>query len=370
MSARLLTYTLLVALGLVYLAAGAAAAPTTLSVDTPQPQKQAGVVVVSTHTGSSTFDVTGTLDANIVVSSAGVATGLDLESAEMTLSDVTIVINTPTSFPGYFYLVDVMATLSGPAALFVESDAATSLFDLDGSELIFDSGYARLFDPFTWNENYMFFSQNPVAFVYGPGSIAEVTVTPLGTEEVAVSLSLPLDLTVVDPTGSPGTVTFWMSGDLEASGTVIPEPPILVEINIRPWSDANLINPFGRGIIPVALLGSDGFDVADVDVTTLAFGPYEAPPVFDLTNPWVFLFSHWDVDGDGKKDLLSHFRTEETGIAMEDAEACLTGGMLDATLIEGCDSITTVLGCGHGFEAALVVPPLVWMGGRMRRRRR
>ena len=61
---------------------------------------------------------------------------------------------------------------------------------------------------------------------------------------------------------------------------------------------------------------------------------------------------------------------EETGIAMGDAEACLTGGTLDGTLIGSCDGITAVLGCGHGFEAALVVLPLVWMGGRMRRRRR
>jgi hypothetical protein len=224
MPARRLPYTLLVALGLVSLAASVAAAPTTLAVDVPQPQKQAEVLVVSTYTGSSTFDVTGSLEADIVVAADGVATGLDLEGADLALGDLEIVINTGTDPPGYFNLFDVTATVSGPAALFTGSSGATSFFDLDGSQLVFDSGSARLFDPFSFNFNYMYFAQYPVAFLYGPGSITEVILTPLSNGEFAVSLSLPLDLTVIDPTGSPGSVTFSMSGNLEASGTVIPEP--------------------------------------------------------------------------------------------------------------------------------------------------
>jgi hypothetical protein len=170
----------------------------------------------------------------------------------------------------------------------------------------------------------------------------------------------------VEVVGGLAYVADWYSGVRVIDFGPEYRAAIPVEIDISPWSPHKFIDPLSRQIIPVALLGSDDFGVADADVTTLAFGPNGAAPAFDLTNPLVYWLSHWDVDGDGKKDLLSHYRTEETGIAMGDTEACLTGETSEGAKIKGCDAVRT---CGHGFEAALVLPPLVWMGGRTRRLR-
>jgi hypothetical protein len=117
-----------------------------------------------------------------------------------------------------------------------------------------------------------------------------------------------------------------------------------VAIDIKPQSIPNAINPYSRGVIPVAILGSDTFDVSDIDVTTLTFGSGGAAPAHNLADSFTYNDHLQDVNLDGYMDLMTHYRTRETGIFCGDESATLTGETLDGQPIEGSDSINTV-GC-------------------------
>jgi hypothetical protein len=136
-------------------------------------------------------------------------------------------------------------------------------------------------------------------------------------------------------------------------------------LDIRPGRDSNPVNPSARGVLPVAILGSVTFDVADVEGVTLAFGPDGATSAHDLSDPAEFADQLGDVDGDGFDDLVAHFRIRETGIAFGDTEACVTGETFDGTPFEGCDALRTVPDMdGDGLldveEATLGTDPLSW----------
>jgi hypothetical protein len=111
---------------------------------------------------------------------------------------------------------------------------------------------------------------------------------------------------------------------------------LVISVDVKPDDPSNSINPFSRGVVPIALLGSESFDVADVDTDTLRFGPGQGE-IAHRSGPHLV-----DIDGDGLMDLLGHFRTEESGLSTEETAACVTGETRDGTPFEGCDAVQIV----------------------------
>ncbi len=111
-----------------------------------------------------------------------------------------------------------------------------------------------------------------------------------------------------------------------------------VTIDVKPGSDENPINCGNEnGVIPVAILTTDGFDAANVDCMTVRFGPGHATETHMKCHVE-------DVDYDGDLDLMLHFRGGEAAIACSDTSVTLWGKTLDGYDFEAHDHIRIVPG--------------------------
>lgn len=133
-------------------------------------------------------------------------------------------------------------------------------------------------------------------------------------------------------------ISFTGEGIGEAIVAIVRAASVLpVQIDIKPGSFPNGIDPRSKGVIPVAILTTETFDATTVDPLSVAFGPGAAAETHGRGHLE-------DANSDGVLDIVLHFRTQDAAIQCGDPEASLAGHTVDGVSIEGLDSIRTV-GC-------------------------
>ena len=120
-----------------------------------------------------------------------------------------------------------------------------------------------------------------------------------------------------------------------------------VSIDIKPGSYPNCMNINSHGVIPVAILGSEDFDVFTIDVSTLTFAGLEVRvkgndkpqcSVEDVSGD----FSNPEGAPDGYPDLVCHFLDNEGQWEPGESTATVTGQLYDGRSMEGMDDICIV----------------------------
>lgn len=114
---------------------------------------------------------------------------------------------------------------------------------------------------------------------------------------------------------------------------------INVAIDIKPGSEPNSINNNGNGVIPVAILGSQYFDVTEIDADSIAL---EGMAIKAVGKSNKLIYHYRDVNRDAISDLVVHIENVGGTFSVGDTSATLTGNLLDGTPIEGQDSIRIV----------------------------
>ena len=142
----------------------------------------------------------------------------------------------------------------------------------------------------------------------------------------------------------------------EGSDTILAVRVIEVAVDIKPQSCPNPINCKGKGVLPVAIVGTSDFDATEVDpasvllegVSAMRSALEDVSTAFEpVTGKQDCSFDCNDFGPDGLLDLTLKFDTQAVldaiGIDPDDNKACLvltlTGNLQDGTPIVGEDVV-------------------------------
>ena len=126
------------------------------------------------------------------------------------------------------------------------------------------------------------------------------------------------------------------------------EPATTVALDIKPGGCPNPLNPNAGGKLPVAILGSAGVDVTQIDTSSLLLecvAPIESG-IEDVGTPhFDSACGCTDAGADGQMDLTLKFNNADIAALLSgesEQQLRLTGRLLDGTPIEGIDCVTVV----------------------------
>ncbi len=107
---------------------------------------------------------------------------------------------------------------------------------------------------------------------------------------------------------------------------------VRVAIDVKPGDTPTIIQPKRQGMLPVAILTTQEFDVARVDPASVQFGPTG-------TEAFAFRFASADVNNDGEEDLLLLFRMQDLKLECRDILLQLRGKTTDGLEIQGEEAV-------------------------------
>jgi hypothetical protein len=114
--------------------------------------------------------------------------------------------------------------------------------------------------------------------------------------------------------------------------------PIQLQIDIKPGDVVNSINQKSHGVVPVIVYGTPTLDASKIDISTLRL----AGAGVSRNPQGMFNADEGDFNGDGFKDLIVHFDTDDLHFSSNATTARLDGTTLDSRVIWGEDSVRIV----------------------------
>ncbi len=112
---------------------------------------------------------------------------------------------------------------------------------------------------------------------------------------------------------------------------------VSVRIDIKPNDNNNILKRSERSTIPVAIFGSKGLNVRDIDMASLSL---QGLTVKKVGNRYTYRYR--DVNRDGFVDLVVSFSNSSSWPIPEDGLAILSGRLFDQTPLLGRDLVSVV----------------------------